>query len=40
MLKAEDWIVQTVRDGYVFPIAEEVPTTVVLRNNHSSYKDP
>ena len=40
MLKAQDWIVQTIRDDYVFPNAEEVPETVLLTNNRSGYEDP
>ena len=40
VLQAPDWIVQTVKEGYVFPFAEEVPATVNLTKNRSSHSDP
>ena len=39
MLKAQDWIVQTVKEGYTFKFAEEVSTATVLKINRSAYKD-
>lgn len=36
VLQAQDWIVNTVRDGYIFPLEEEVPMTKVLKNNRSA----
>ena len=40
VLQALDWIVQTVKEGYVFPFTKEVHPTVILENNCSSNSDP
>ena len=39
VLQVPDWVVQAVKEGYVFPFAEEVPPTVDLENNCSSNRD-
>ena len=39
VLKAEDWIVQTVKEGHTFQFAEEVSTATVLKNNRSACKN-
>ena len=33
VLQAPDWVVQAVKEGYVFPLAEEVPRTEKLGQN-------
>ena len=40
VIQAPQWIVDIVRDGYIFPLEAEVPRTVKLENNQSSLADP
>ena len=39
-LHAPEWVVKEVKEGYIFPIEEEVPPTIKLENNKSSDGDP
>ena len=40
ILRAPEWVIRTVEEGYSFPFDQEVPPTVDLKNNRSAEKDP